>query len=73
MKYKMICKRGTSFLLESEGKYYFVDPINETYFEHKDINVFLKWNYFEDIEKGDEKYLPVLEKIIANEDKRIPV
>ncbi len=73
MNFKMICKRGTSFLLESDGVFYFVDPIHETFFKHEDINVFLKWNYFEDIEEDDERYLPLFEKIVSNEEARIPV
>ncbi len=51
----------------------FYDFFNETFFSHKDINVFLKWNYFEDIEPEDENYRDLIEKIISNPDAKKPL
>ena len=73
MNYEMICKRGTSYLVEMDKMYYFVDPLNESFFSHKDINVFLKWNYFEDIEPEDESYRELIGKILSNPDAKKPL
>lgn len=73
MNFDLICKRGTSYLVKKDNIYYFVDPLGETFFSHKDINVFLKWNYFEDIEPDDENYRDVIGKVISNPDAQKPI